>query len=122
MDFTLEDLKYLIALFDLPTEVIDEGLEDLSYVIESDIQLNIGRSMMLLALTLRDGKTEEENEKPSKAELKGMYPNKTKLKKLNESDTVALGIKLGIEGMDVALKSTENDEIIISWFEENIWN
>lgn len=53
--------------------------------------------------------------------LKRDYPNKTALRKLKEPEIVSLGMRLGIEEVDVKLLATENDTIVIEWFQKNIW-
>lgn len=65
--------------------------------------------------------TEPVDEKPEKEKMKELYPNSSSLKKLKEVDIVALGKELGIEGVDTKLKASENDKIVIAWFEANIW-
>jgi len=59
---------------------------------------------------------------PTKEELNDEYPNRTALRTLKEHEIVSLGKLLGIEGVDLKLKSSENDDIVIKWFELNIWN
>jgi len=57
----------------------------------------------------------------SREELLSIYPNKTALRNLREPELVSLGKDLGIEGVDIKLKATENDDIVIDWFEKNVW-
>jgi len=61
-------------------------------------------------------------EVPTKNELLYDYPNMTALRALKEFEIVSLGKLLGIEGVNIKLKASENDNIVISWFEKNIWN
>ena len=64
---------------------------------------------------------DEQEPLPTKEELKNDYPNITALHALKEWEIVQLGKKMGIEGVDLKLRASENDEIVISWFQENVW-
>ena len=62
-----------------------------------------------------------DNQNPDIESLKIIYPNKTAIRKMNEKEVVELGKELKIKGVDINLRAKENDTIVISWFESNIW-
>lgn len=64
---------------------------------------------------------DEQEPIPTKEELKSEYPNIPSLRALKEWEIVQLGKKIGIEGVDLKLKASENDDIVIKWFEAEIW-
>lgn len=78
----------------------------------------------------REKKEKEEAEsikedKPTDEEIKlqklgRIYPNKSAIKKLNEKDAITLGESLDLP-VSIDLKASENDDIIIKYFQENIW-
>ena len=64
-------------------------------------------------------KNEESN--VDKEKLKKLYPNKSAINRLKEPEVVALGKELGLE-VNIDLKSSENKEIVASYFKKEIWN
>lgn len=58
---------------------------------------------------------------PSVEELKQRYPNISSLRVLSDPEIVELGLSLGIPGVDIDLRASENDDIVIKWFETEVW-